>query len=115
PPCAVGNVLGRQGADQLVLLVRPGSPRPTGPPGPVRLAHLPPRLVAGLLPRLRIGFFQAEHGLEPGERCEKALYRDIDERALFLLFWSRAAQQSEWVLKELRYALARKEDDDAAP
>ncbi len=34
---------------------------------------------------------------------------------LFLLFWSNAAKQSDWVLKEVHYALGRKGDDDTAP
>ena len=52
--------------------------------------------------------------LEPGDRCEKQLYRHIEESDLFLLFWSTAASNSEWVLKEVRYALRHKGGDDLA-
>jgi hypothetical protein len=62
-----------------------------------------------------IPFFQDILDIEPGERWEKKLYQKIDQCDLFLLFWSRAAAESEWVLREARYALARKAGDDAAP
>lgn len=68
-----------------------------------------------MLSKLRIEFFQDVLDLEPGTRWEMELYRHIDESDLFLLFWSGAAKQSEWVLKEVRYALARKRDDDTSP
>jgi len=41
-------------------------------------------------------------------------YRHIDESDLFLLFWSTAAKQSQWVLKEEQYAIARKGGNDEA-
>lgn len=62
-----------------------------------------------------IDFFQDKLRLNPGQRWESELYRQIDESDLFLLFWSNAAKQSEWVTKELQYALSRKHGDDAAP
>ena len=68
-----------------------------------------------MLARLKIKFFQDVLDLEPGARWEQQLYRHIDESDLFLLFWSRAAQRSEWVLNEVRYALARKRDDETQP
>jgi DNA-binding NarL/FixJ family response regulator len=68
-----------------------------------------------MLGRLGIDYFQDVLKLEPGDRWEKQLYRHIAESDLFLLFWSTAARNSEWVLKELRYALERKGDDDLAP
>lgn len=68
-----------------------------------------------MLARLNIKFFQDVIDLEPGARWEQQLYRHIDESDVFLLFWSSAAQQSEWVLNEVRYALARKRDDDTLP
>ena len=43
--------------------------------------------------------------MEPGERWEKQLYRQIDGCDLFLLFWSQAAKDSEWVKREVGYAL----------
>jgi serine/threonine protein kinase len=68
-----------------------------------------------MLARLRIKYFQDVFDLEPGQRWESELYRHIDESDLFLLFWSSAARQSEWVRRELRYALQRKGADDEAP
>lgn len=62
-----------------------------------------------------IDFFQDKLRLTPGQRWESKLYQQIDESDLFLLFWSNAAKQSEWVMKELQYALTRKHGDDAAP
>jgi hypothetical protein len=60
-----------------------------------------------ILTPLRIEFFQEALNLEPEARWEKQLYRYIDECDLFLLFWSSAAKRSEWVLREVRYALER--------
>jgi hypothetical protein len=51
--------------------------------------------------------FQDILDLDPGERWEKALYREIESCDVFLLFWSKAARDSEWVNKEIDYALAR--------
>jgi molecular chaperone DnaK len=68
-----------------------------------------------MLRPLGIRFFQDVLDLEPGERFGRELFRHIDECDLFLLFWSRAARESEWVLAEVRYALARKGDDEMAP
>jgi hypothetical protein len=60
-------------------------------------------------------FFQDLLSLEPGERWERALYREIDKSDVFYLFWSSAAKRSQWVMKEVEYALKRKGNDDAAP
>jgi hypothetical protein len=68
-----------------------------------------------MLSIVRIPFFQDVLDLEPGQRWERAVYRHIDESDLFLLFWSTAAKQSEWVRKEVQYALERKKGDAAAP
>ncbi|MEO8071107.1 MAG: leucine-rich repeat domain-containing protein [Acidobacteriota bacterium] len=62
-----------------------------------------------------IEVFQDVLDLEPGERWATALYREIDRCDVFLLFWSRAAAKSEWVAKEIDYALARKSGDDTRP
>jgi serine/threonine-protein kinase len=70
---------------------------------------------AQMLARMKIDFFQDVLDLEPGQRWERQLYRRIDECDLFLLFWSSAAKQSDWVLKEVEYALGRKGGDEAAP
>ncbi|MCC5664418.1 toll/interleukin-1 receptor domain-containing protein [Nostoc sp. CHAB 5784] len=58
-----------------------------------------------------ITIFQDILNLEPGDRWEKELYRNIDECDLFLLFWSTAAKESPWVLKEVLYALKRQGSD----
>lgn len=62
-----------------------------------------------------IKYFQDVLHLEPGQRWAKELYRHIDECDLFLLFWSKAARRSKWVLRETRYAFDRKGGDSAAP
>lgn len=62
-----------------------------------------------------LSVFQDILDLEPGERWERALYRRIDSCDVFLLFWSQAAADSEWVAKEIDYAIARKGGDDERP
>jgi hypothetical protein len=63
-----------------------------------------------------VAFFQDILDLEPGARWEKGLYKEIDNCDLFLLFWSQAARDSEWVAKEARYALERQNgSDDRSP
>jgi hypothetical protein len=68
-----------------------------------------------ILDLCRISYFQDVLSLEPGQRWEKELYKEIDNCDVFMLFWSSAAKASEWVLKEVRYALQRKQGDDASP
>lgn len=53
-------------------------------------------------------FFNDLLALEPGERWEKRLYQEIDRCDVFYLFWSSKAKDSEWVMKETNYALARR-------
>ena len=60
-----------------------------------------------LLSRLGLEVFQDILKIDPGERWERELYRNIDQADLFLLYWSRAAAKSEWVCKEAEYALNR--------
>jgi hypothetical protein len=62
-----------------------------------------------------LSVFQDILELDPGERWERALYLEIDLCDVFLLFWSRAAAASEWVAKEIDYALNRKRGDDERP
>ena len=64
---------------------------------------------AQVLQAARVGIFQDILSLDPGARWEKEIYKHIDECDVFLLFWSNAARQSEWVVKEAEYALARQE------
>jgi hypothetical protein len=68
-----------------------------------------------MLKLLKLQVFQDVLNLEPGVRWERELYRHIDQSDLFLLFWSSAARASEWVRKELRYAVDRKAGQDHAP
>jgi hypothetical protein len=68
-----------------------------------------------MLKLMRIDFFQDLLSLDPGERWEKTLYRKIDESDVFFLFWSTAAKQSEYVIKEVRYAIGRHRGDEMAP
>ena len=52
-----------------------------------------------------IEIFQDVLSLEPGDRWEQQLYHEIDRSDLFVLFWSKAASRSKWVLAEAEYAL----------
>jgi hypothetical protein len=68
----------------------------------------------------QIGFFQDFLSIDPGQRWERRLYEEIDRCDLFLLFWSKSAAQSEWVLREAELAVARQnaspdEEPDIAP
>jgi hypothetical protein len=67
-----------------------------------------------MLARVSIDFFQDLLKLEPGERWERELYKQIDRSDVFFLFWSTAAKNSEWVGKEIDYALRRKGGDELA-
>ena len=59
-------------------------------------------------------FFDREN-LRRGEHWEERLYREIEARDIFYLFWSHNARDSEWVCKELDYALSHKRPDDIEP
>jgi hypothetical protein len=62
-----------------------------------------------------IEFFQDILALDPGERWERRLYREIDRSDVFYLFWSSAAKESTWVIKEVQYAMTRRGNDELAP
>lgn len=62
-----------------------------------------------------LSVFQDILDLDPGERWERALYREIDRCDVFLLFWSHAAADSKWVGKEIEYAVARKQGNEERP
>jgi hypothetical protein len=68
-----------------------------------------------MLARLRIEVFQDILKLDPGQRWERVLYLHIRKCDLFILFWSSSAKKSEWVIKEVRFALWLKKGDDLAP
>ncbi|MFN9740949.1 MAG: toll/interleukin-1 receptor domain-containing protein [Acidobacteriota bacterium] len=68
-----------------------------------------------MLDQMGIRYFQDLLSLDPGQRWEKELYRNIDQCDLFLLFWSNAAKRSEWVMREVDYAIDRKGGQDDSP
>ena len=68
-----------------------------------------------MLAAVGIHYFQDILDLEPGDLWEGKIRRYIDECDLFLLFWSSAAKLSDWVRKEIGYAVQRKRGDPAAP
>jgi hypothetical protein len=68
-----------------------------------------------MLNLIGIRYFQDVLTLDPGDRWEKEIYKNIDSCDLFLLFWSKAARDSEWVLKEVRYARGRQPAPEIKP
>src|SRR3990172_3970234 len=66
------------------------------------------------LQRLGIRYFHDLLYLEPRDRWDQKLHMYIDHCDLFLLFWSGAARDSEWVRKEFNHALSRKGEDGSA-
>jgi len=67
-----------------------------------------------MLDKLGIAYFQDLLNLDSGDRWAQEIYRHIDSADLFLLFWSSAARSSQWVRKELDYAMAIKRGDELA-
>lgn len=65
---------------------------------------------AQLLNVLKMKYFHDLLTLAPGDRWEKKLFSEIEECDAFLLFWSRHAAQSQWVVKEAEYALKCSKD-----
>jgi hypothetical protein len=68
-----------------------------------------------VLDAAHIPYFQDLLHLDPGERWARELYRQIDRCDLFLLFWSSHAKASEWVMKEVNYAITLQAGDPDAP
>ena len=69
-----------------------------------------------MLNLVHVKFFQDLLTLEPGDDWERLLYQYIDQSDVFYLFWSHAASESEWVKKEIVYAIKRKAgNEEAAP
>ena len=68
-----------------------------------------------VLSLLGIEYFQDVLSLDPGDRWSQRIELGIDQCDLFLLFWSSDAKASEWVRREVRYALTRKGGDDLQP
>jgi TIR domain len=56
---------------------------------------------------MKTPFFMDLLSMDPGDRWKKKLYKKIGDCDLFLLFWSQAAKESKWVIKEAKYALKR--------
>jgi len=68
-----------------------------------------------MLGRVGVDYFQDVLDLEPGDVWESKLKDYIDRCDLFLLFWSSAAKQSEWVRKEVLYAMRRQAGNELNP
>jgi len=68
-----------------------------------------------MLDLVGIRYFQDVLNLRPGDTWTKEIYRNIDSCDLFLLFWSKAARDSEWVMKEIRYARKRQPPPEIRP
>lgn len=64
---------------------------------------------------VKLKFFQDLLTLEPGDSWEHLIYKYIDESDVFFLFWSQAASESDWVKKEVAYAIRRKAASEEAP
>ncbi|WP_284620224.1 TIR domain-containing protein [Aquabacterium humicola] len=60
-----------------------------------------------VLRRFGIEAFMDRLSLEGGEDWEPRLYRELEACDAFMLFWSAAAAESAWVLKETQCALSR--------
>jgi hypothetical protein len=58
-----------------------------------------------MLQIMKTKYFMDLLSLDPGDRWKKKLFKRIDRCDLFLLFWSQAAKDSQWVLQEAEYAL----------
>src|SRR5262249_40371401 len=72
--------------------------------------------MAKILRAQKINFFQDILTLEPGERWEKRIYKEIPNCDAFFLFWSLHAKKSKWVIKEATIALqCQKNSKDETP
>ncbi|MEP7378932.1 MAG: toll/interleukin-1 receptor domain-containing protein, partial [Chloroflexota bacterium] len=65
-----------------------------------------------MLTAMGVPYFQDVLSLRSGERWESSLYERIEACDLFLLFWSSHARESEWVRREVGYALRRQAGDE---
>jgi len=68
-----------------------------------------------MLDLLKIRYFQDILTLNPGDQWEKELFKQIEIADVFFLFWSSAARDSEWVLKEVEYATSKKKGNNDNP
>ena len=67
---------------------------------------------ARLLRALGIDVFQDLLSLAAGQQFEPELFAAIDKCDLFLLFWSKTAAASDWVIRETEHALERRATGD---
>jgi hypothetical protein len=67
-----------------------------------------PRIQGLLLGQQDMDLFLDRKDLIRGEHWEPRLYREIEARDIFYLFWSNNARNSIWVQKELAYAIEKK-------
>lgn len=68
-----------------------------------------------MLSSMEVGFPQESVKLNPQERWKRKLYLEIDKADVFFLFWSAGAYKSEWVKREVIYALRKKKGNDENP
>ncbi len=78
-------------------------------------AKVAARIQGILLARPDMDLFFDVESLRRGEHWESRLYQEIAKRDLFYLFWSQNAAASEWVQKELQYAMVQKTADYIEP
>ena len=69
-------------------------------------------MAAGMPGRKSVLYVSDGLSLRPGEAWKTSLYREIQNRNLFLLFWSKAAADSKWVEWEWQTALVNKGKQD---
>ena len=62
-----------------------------------------------------IKYFFDRRNIKHGEPWRTSIGEHLDKCDLFVLFWSKAARESEEVGKEISYALARKGGSDERP
>jgi cold shock CspA family protein len=68
-----------------------------------------------MLPVAGVRYFQDVLDLEPGRLWSTRLEEAIRDADVFLLFWSSHAKKSEWVRREVDFALACQRKDDLSP
>ena len=68
-----------------------------------------------MLSLVGLRYFQDVIDLEPGEIWSERLEQAIRDADVFLLFWSSRAKQSEWVRREVDFALACQRGEDVSP
>lgn len=67
-----------------------------------------------VLELMRLQYFQDLLTLRPGDVWDEKIYEYLDRSDVVFLFWSKAASESEWVIKEILYAVKIKNDNNEA-